>query len=356
MDSSSWETFFDFFQVYGHMVMDIVTIILNIFVVDVICRRRELKSNTFILLANQAVSDILFATFDSFIFFMCSQVMLKNRFTQLLCESNYVIVTVGFQTSVWFLAAVAYDRFNALYFPRKGSVNIKPVVITIWVVISILMFSFFIDHQMTAYFGEVILENDCFQGFPELSDNWFVQSELSNKVPIFVVNFLPAVFVGSLCTAIIMKLKSLRSVGNKTSEQITARQQRKEKVIKMLLFIILVYYVFTAPMTLLFMSALFIRKGKTNGCATKLLTKSVTRMLRVFAFSCRFAGISNPIILCYYNEIFRSEMKSILSHMFTRKSHRKNSATTTISFDKDTTDDCESAACNSFAWNIKVQY
>ncbi|KAI1298730.1 putative G-protein coupled receptor 83 [Halotydeus destructor] len=355
MASTSWEMFVDFFQIYGNLVTNILTIIFNVFLVDVICRRRELRSNTFILLANQAVSDILFATFDSFLYFTCAQIMIKYRFTQLFCESNYVIMALGFQSSVWFLAAVAYDRFTGLYFPRNGSVNVKPIVITIWAAIFLLMFSFFIDHQMLSYFGQAVVQSDCFQGLPELAENWLVQSELSHKVPIFLTNFLPAVFVGSLCTAIIIKLKSLRTVGNKTSEQLTARQQRKEKVIKMLLFIILVYYLFTAPISLLFMSSLFTSKRKTNGCAVKLLSKSVTRWLRILSFTSRFAGFSNPIILCYFNQIFKSEMKSILSHLFTKSSQRKNSASTTISFEKDTSDDCESAACDSFAWDCKIQ-
>lgn len=297
----------------GLQLLNILIILLNAFVIKVVTKSSQLQSATFVFLANQSASDILFAVAGSLYTFVCYHGIAHPsaglRLFRLGCETSNWLIWTGYVLSAWFLAAIAFERFASLYFPFRNPLKPKPVAIVLWSLALVTQFVFVIDYRSMTFLASPKSFHSCFQSFIELADNWFIQSLIGMKLSIFISHWIPFFLIGVFSLAIIVKILTLKSVGDSTTHQ-QRDQDKKVKVVKMLLLIIFVYYALTAPVNYYLMADLFgIKRFK---CSSAYQPFNVPIFFQIVTAVARLACISNPIILIMFNDHFRYEMQKVL--------------------------------------------
>lgn len=288
----------------------IVIIALNVFVIKVVKNNKRFQSATFVFLANQAASDILYAIANSIWPFVCHHDVAHPtagfRPAQLTCEITSWLLWVGYVLSPCFLAAVAFERFAALFFPYRDPIKPKPIAIALWSICLVMQFLFVIDYRTVVSFTPT--STNCFQSFPELSDISLVRSLIAMKLSIFVCHWIPFILVGVFSFAIIVKVLTLKSVGLSNSRQ-EEGHRKKMKVVYMTLLIIFVYYFVTAPLTYPILMSMF--SSKRPRC-TMGKRRTLSLLRRVLIDISWLAYISNPIILILFNDHLRQQFKRIV--------------------------------------------
>ncbi|KAI1294752.1 hypothetical protein HDE_05838 [Halotydeus destructor] len=119
-----------------------------------------------------------------------------------------------------------------------------------------------------------------------------------------LLTVVPTVLIALLCAAIIRKIQTqhLVGLGNSVKKRI-----RRDKAIKMLLFIILAYYLLTAPVAILYMISLFAPQRLSSGCLSTM-SAEMALLFQVADIMSRLSAVSSPINLCYFNRTFRKEL------------------------------------------------
>ena len=302
-----------------YQLMNIAIVILNGFVVYVVNRKRlfaEIHSTTFRFIGQQSISDILFASAAIVQPLTCWDRMVNmetgTRPQRLLCELVLWSNFVGFHASPWFLSATALDRCLALYRPFRSPFPFKTVTVVIWAVVILADGLLMVNLSTITYFKVGQYFNGCFQAFPELVNNWFVQSLTNYRLSLILTHIVPLVSIGTLSMTIIVKLVRMQRMAVvQTEAQVALEERRKIQIIKMMLLIIFVYYTLTGMPIYYFLQSGFTQNRHV--CQLDNVDKFEVPPFFIFMFTmARFGCISNPIILILFNKTFRSEFRRLV--------------------------------------------
>ena len=168
-----------------------------------------------------------------------------------------------------------------------------------------------IDFSVITYFKSNDHFNGCFQAFPELTNNWFVHSLTNYRLSNILTCIVPLLLVGTLSMAIIVKLVRMKQIGNRNLDQLARQERRNIQIIKMLLLIIIVFYVLTGMSIYYSINSTF--ADSRDFCRADQAGNS--HVPPFFIFMCtmvRFGCISNPIILILFNKTFGSEFIAVM--------------------------------------------
>jgi len=230
--------------------------------VCVIKKRTDVQTRTFRYIGQQSISDILFASAAIVQPYVCSDQLVNmvngDRFSRLQCEIVVWTNLLGFHSSPWFLTITALDRFLAVYRPFQEPFPFKLVVTIIWSIVIFADSLLIVDMSIITYFKSNGSFNGCFQAFPELTNNWFVQSLTNFRISNMLTYIVPLISIGTLSIALIIQLIRLERVGVQSSpDQMVRDERQKVLIIRMILLIIFVYYALTGMPIYFFVRSTF---------------------------------------------------------------------------------------------------
>ena len=122
-----------------YLVTAIVAVIGNLFICVTIYRRKRLStmSNTYVLIFNMAISDILGGLMIPGQWLFCSSIILDQTawwFGSVGCNLMVSLQLISYYGSSLTMTAMAFDRYMLVCRPMSSRPNIRLLVITIWTV------------------------------------------------------------------------------------------------------------------------------------------------------------------------------------------------------------------------------
>ena len=287
----------------------LLAIVGNGFVCYVIYKRKR-SSTTFLLIGSQAFSDCLYGILRALSFLVCSTWFANlSRGALALCEWDITLFLSCFAVSSLSMTAIAIDRFMRLYMPHRQ----KPtrtqtflVVLAIWIIAVTSCFLGMVGIKTRQYFGSDHFVT-CFIGFQELANYAFFDKAHGYWTFTVLIFYFPMIATGILYAFIIYKVKKIRPFGVTNEDRLKRSQMQRERTIKMLITIVVVYYFLASPITYI-TQAVVIRTGKHITCGKGNVFSLPFVAINMILIS----TVINPVILCWFNETFSMEIKRLL--------------------------------------------
>ncbi|XP_035670111.1 neuropeptide FF receptor 2-like [Branchiostoma floridae] len=279
------------------------------FVVIKIPRMRTV-TNYFIL--NLAVSDLLVGIF-CMPFTLVDNIVLGWPFGDVMCRLVPFMQTTSVIASVFTLLAIAVDRFYAVVLPTKPKLSVSQMVkavTTIWVFalsVSLPLIIFKHDTEYPDPEGDVIfLVHYCDEQWPAGDVSKYYSLSLfilSYLVPLGIILVL-YVLIGHR-----IWFKATPGVQKASMEAQNIALQKKRKVVKMLIVVVVVFALFWLPLHTTLLLNDFVQLSYLQRQVMYIYIFPIAHWLSYFNSSV------NPIIYGYFNPNFRDGFKSL----FTRK-------------------------------------
>lgn len=279
------------------MLVLALSLIENVIVLVVVKKdyRNRLRTANSFLIANMSIIDAVFAfqnlplAYNNFI--MKGHWVLQGHFGMLLCKVDNFFSLISMVTINLTILAIAGDRFCAVYLPFKK-------IITRRKCFQLIFLSWFIS----ALFASPIL---FYANLQRVTENLTICTVPDQRV----LKIWYMVLTGILVTTLIMMFVWYTAIGVKIRRQKLQftlsqraqriRERRNRDILKMVVILIVVFYICSLPLLVLQMS-------RVLGFSTEVEKNHGLFIAIVMMF---MNGVINPIIYFTFNSSFREGFK-----------------------------------------------
>lgn len=292
--------------IISYLLIFILCMLGNGVVCFIVLSSKHMRTVTNLFILNLAVGDLLVGIF-------CMPTTLIDSITagwpfgNTICKMNGMVQGISVSASVFTLVAIAVDRFHCIVYPFKQKLTISTAVViiaVIWVLaIAIMCPTAVMSHVKEIKHFRVIGTNNQTGPVYWCSEHW----PNPQMKKIYTTVLFSNIYLAPLSLIVIMYarigitlFKSELNVESKNHQQQRhAVSRRKQKVIKMLIIIALLFLLSWLPLWTLIM---------LNDYAN--LTENQYQIINIyiypFAHWLAFSNSSiNPIIYGFFNENFR---------------------------------------------------
>ena len=299
---NSTATFSMVVKLLTSILVALVSLVGNIMVIFVVFRTKRLQTNTYFLIVNMSVSDLLYTliAMPPFIAGMLGYSFATGgHLGMFLCKFINGTAFGFIASSVLTLAAISCDRFfTIVYSLKKLSTRrgLKFMIISIWVC-SVLVISPML-YAMRLYEGD---------GFVYCHEDWspYVDTDAASKaytialfIVIYMIPFTAMIIFYSLISHYLW-FRKVPDVGNKSNKRRIMASRRK--VILMLITTVFCFIICWLPLQIVTFSYFFDDGDLPVG------------FFFASEFLIRANGAFNPLIYAVFNETFRRGFKSLMS-------------------------------------------
>nr|XP_020008497.1 neuropeptide FF receptor 2 [Castor canadensis] len=280
----------------------------NTVVCFIVARNKHMHTVTNLFIFNLAISDLLVGIF-------CMPITLLDNiiagwpFGSMMCKISGLVQGISVAASVFTLVAIAVDRFRCVVYPFKPKLTIKTafvIVVVIWVLaITIMSPSAVMLHvQEEKYYRVRLSSQNKTSSVYWCRENWPNQEmrKIYTTVLFATIYLVPLSLIVLMYGRIGISLikTAVPHTGKQNQEQLHMVSRKKQKIIKMLLTVALLFILSWLPLWTLMMLSDY-----------AALSPSELRVINIyiypFAHWLAFCNSSvNPIIYGFFNENFRS--------------------------------------------------
>lgn len=275
----------------------------NILVIAVIFKDPTMRNVTNYFILNLAVADILVAIFVLPITLLAN-IFSGWRFGAFMCKTTPYIQSVVQCASVNTLAAIAFDRYQAICYSRHSkttSCAYRTTIIGIWLFAFCIMIPLvvFYEHYYHPDYPDVPM---CHQLWPttEGQKAYFLTA-------LFIICYLLPLSMIMLCYILIgIKVCRRDAPGIQATGRLVIYKS-KVKVLKMLAVIVLLFALSWLPLYAVYLRLYF--GGEVSGEANETIFSIVLPISQWLGSS--NSGV-NPIIYCFFSKKYRRGFRHIL--------------------------------------------
>ncbi|XP_070571363.1 somatostatin receptor type 2-like [Ptychodera flava] len=281
----------------------VVGVVGNIFTIYVVTRRIKLKSTTSVYILSLACADLLFVL-TSPLFAVQFLLGPDNKFGEIGCRLIDAMDIFTMLTGIFTLTVMSVDRFFAVVFPLKAMAYRLRAVAS-YVNVAVWLISFVFSLPMMIMVNEVTITNSdgsTVQRCESLMDEEF---DKVYKTVIFVFAFPLPFFIISVCYLTIVSTL-LRKNGSAAIAETNKSRQSKQRVAKMVLIIVVVFFICWLPFWIIMMLVVY-----------EVITPTPVLMYLNLALVC----------LSYINSCANPLLYTLLSHNVRRKLRMRGSST-----------------------------
>ncbi len=276
----------------------------NLFILDVI-HRKQLTTTTYKLIENQVFSDALFSIIAISRSLFCAHFMVSSGiFFKICCSATTLVKLSTIHVSVLSMILISYERYRKLYKPFSNEIKINLWIFVIWLTALLLALLQIVQKPSEIFFGKKYLFN-CEIIFPLDSDSFIIRYGLI--IYFIFILIIPVMTTSYFYYKVIKKLRQI----NLTKKRIQANnienfEHQKRNTIKMLLSIVIWYFLISTPLNLyIFVQKYIFKFDLLSYCdPNKQIPIRLFILMGIYVFGCICV---NPFIICYYNSDFRDE-------------------------------------------------
>ncbi|KAI1298177.1 hypothetical protein HDE_04321 [Halotydeus destructor] len=290
------------------LVTCFLSVVGNAFVCRVICLKKA-KSSVYRLIYYQALSDILYTVTRPLGFILCYQPFTELAPAAFLaCEVvNVTFSFTSYVISALTMTVIAYYRFTAVYFAHVGKpsiLRIKVVTAGVWLFGLVVGYFSSIGFEFRLHGAHIRPAAMCIKTFAAIEDG--IDKRVAHRVALVMGSYLPFFVTTAFYLLIMIKINRISMVGESSAHRARSLSAHKLRVIKMLLTMVISYYLLLMPITF-----------TLHGLSWELELDHYTICNRlklddVVFLSFVLLGLStviNPYILYVFDPMFRDEVK-----------------------------------------------
>ncbi|KAI1291996.1 hypothetical protein HDE_07617 [Halotydeus destructor] len=295
-------------------IISLVLCILSMVGNGLICRAVYLRKRTsivYLMIAYQAMSDIVYGVSRVLSFPLCQSFESRDdRFHILSCELFKVVIpTATYSMSAHCMTVIAYYRFKMVYFvsaKRPTMARIKVIIGFILVSSSIGAILVSVGYETDANFGG---QQGCLTVFAELADYDFFSHHYGLGMVFFENCVIQSTVTCIFYVLIVKKMASRSLVGQISTEREKRLQEKKVRMTKMLIVIVVSYYALTLPVSTQMHLLPVLLSVKFSACGRMQFPDKSFWGLMLMSVS----TVVNPVILYHFDVTFRTVTRETFS-------------------------------------------
>ncbi|XP_077999605.1 neuromedin-K receptor-like [Glandiceps talaboti] len=300
---------FSWTLVFGAMI--VTAAVGNLIVLWIVLAHRRMRTVTNYFIVNLALADAMNAIFN--VPFPFSYLLYNDwYYGEIYCRIQRFIGPVTVAASVFTLMAIGIDRYIAIVHPmrpRMSKLRAKSIIAAVWMVSMAICIPYLEGSQLAVM--ECIMEPDdlvpitlrtvCITVWPDgqVYDNWYFWYTFSFTIATYVV----PLFAQGICYTIVgVKLWGSQAPGessNRHKEQLKA----KRKVVKMLMFVVIIFAVCWLPIHVYFLLGHYFNEVYSY--------KYINHIYMAIYWLAMSNSMYNPFIYCCLNDSFRMGFKKV---------------------------------------------
>lgn len=237
------------FLVLTYSLIIICALVGNTLVCHVIYKHKRLHSVTNLFISNLSVSDVLIAVFN-IPFNMARHVMADWPFGWFVCGMVNFILMVGVYVSTFTMAAISLDRYFVIVYPLRPRMTMRTGVALVgvtWASGALMSLPFVIYARVERV--ELFLHSSmrCRLAYPDPADRYEQAVTMTTVSAQYV---LPMSVIAVAYGRIARKLWARPLIGQPTLTQSLLHGKMKQKTIKMLIVIVVIFCLCWTPLNL----------------------------------------------------------------------------------------------------------
>ncbi|XP_054168926.1 RYamide receptor-like [Oppia nitens] len=308
-----------------HLLTFLLAFIGNIFICLVVYNKKKLRSNTYILIVNIAISDLIGGIVIPGQWLFCSTYMLDmGTGSQRVCTLVKSSQILSYYVSTFSMTVIAIDRYRLICKPSVARMTpLIPILIT-WILGSIFTTTTLYSIRVSEYFSPIQGLIGCRLVFASNINYQLIRLRVivitfsQYLIPLSLIGY----FYGMVMYTVWKRERVLGSNGvgervNRNSGKQKLFNRNKKRTIKMLMTVVVVFAVSWLPTHLEYFLTFVINDitvhNKPMTTSTTITTTTTTNQCKVSIvyILCNWLEISscfyNVFIYCYFNHDFRSE-------------------------------------------------
>ena len=316
-------------------VISAAALIGNILVATTFIKTPSLRTSTNYFIVNMAVSDVLGPFFNWPLYasegMLTTNIYINQPSASYICKIAMYLRIVSHTVSVLSLVLIAFDRFIAIVFPLKITVvkvKIRVIFMSLsWIIPILLAIPYIL-----------------FSGIIQVGKHTFCRFMMDegaltifNGVGFFLVYLVPLILIITLYSVITRTLKKRPRPGNLIkSHQSEKRRKQHQKILKILVAIVLAFFVCWTPLSVY----LFLKKFYPT-----LFVKDTCLLLvgLTFYICPSLSTAINPVILFVFSTNYNQALKTLCSPIWSHfkcgsKTQGREGITATQELNLDMTD------------------
>uniref|UniRef100_A0A8C0RZ44 Neuropeptide FF receptor 2 n=1 Tax=Canis lupus familiaris TaxID=9615 RepID=A0A8C0RZ44_CANLF len=277
----------------------------NTVVCFTVMKNKHMHTVTNLLILNLAISDLLVGIFMPIT--LLDNIIAGWPFGSTMCKISGFIQGISVAASVFTLVAIAVDRFRCVVYPFKPKLTIKAafiIIVIIWVLTIVIMSpSAIMLHVQEEKYYQVRLNSQ-----NKTSPVYWCQEDWPNQEmrKIYTIVLFANIYLAPLSLIVIMYGRigislfkmTVPHIGKQNKEQWHMVSKKKQKVIKMLLIVALLFVLSWLPLWTLMMLSDYADLSLNE-------LRVINIYIYPFAHWLAFCNSSiNPIIYGFFNENF----------------------------------------------------
>ena len=236
----------------AYCLIFVVSLAGNILIGIIVYKTKTMRKTINFLIANMAMSDLLFPIFLfpwilTELYFDSWSISGPLGDAMHMCKMIPYLPNISIAVSIQSLVLIAVDRFGAVVFPFRSPIirsKLCPYFISAtWITAIILFFPNLLAFKLVEHSDKLTCELRWNEVFGKTSNN---RDYL--LVLLLVLYCIPFSLIITLYTIILLKLKSYKNVGERSTNAELQRCKRHRNVLKMAIAIVLVFAVCWVPL------------------------------------------------------------------------------------------------------------
>ena len=283
----------------------VVSLVGNSLIVLIVYKTSALRKPVNILIANMAMSDLLFPIFFFPVRLADLDVgswLIGGTLGQVLCKIHHFLADVSTLISVQSLVLITVDRFVAVVVPLRSPLITRKLcpffIVATWIVAAAVHSSYLVAYKLVKH-----PERQICKGL------WGEVTFANFSLAVFVVFlYIPFVLVVILYSIILIKLKMQAHPGEQSANAEEQRNRRNKNVLKMATAIMVVFFICWIPF-----SSNFIIVSFSAPDSLIFTSCSFYLYLNVTLFMAYANCAINPIICLILSSNYRQALKRLVS-------------------------------------------
>ncbi|XP_054168921.1 RYamide receptor-like [Oppia nitens] len=299
----------------------LLALIGNIFICLVVYNKIKLRSTTYTLIVNMAISDIIGGIVIPGQWLFCSTYMLDmGTGSQRVCSLVKSSQTLSYYVSTFSMTVIAIDRYRLICRPLLPRMQpLKPIV-SIWIAGTVFTATTLYSLRVSEYFSPIQGLIGCRMLF--VSDKGFQLITIRIVLVTITQYLIPLSLIGYYYSMVMYTVWQRERVGaantataglvDKTKTKLF--NANKKRTIKMLMTVVVVFAVSWFPTHLEYfltfvLNVIPVHKSTTTTTTTTITTNQCnTSTFHMFSYWLKSSScFYNVFIYCHFNHDFRSE-------------------------------------------------
>ncbi|XP_054168920.1 G-protein coupled receptor 83-like [Oppia nitens] len=287
----------------------LLALIGNIFICLVIYNKKKLRSTTYKLIVNMAISDIIGGIVIPGQWLFCSTYLLDNgSFNHRLCGLSKSLQILSYYVSTYSMTVIAIDRYRLICRPLAPRMQPLIPILSTWILGAVFTATTFFSMRVSEYFSPIQGLIGCRVIFPSdislLLRKWRVMLVIITQylIPLSLTGYFYGMVIYTVWQR--ERVGATGGVGGVDQTKKKSFNANKKRTIKMLMTVVVMFGLAWFPTQLMhylkFYTSVIPVQKSYNKC------NSTT-----FYMLCYWLGISscfyNAFIYCHFNKDFRSE-------------------------------------------------